>query len=59
MANHHLINITLDERSMVRRTPEIEHERAVAIYDLLEDNRFALPKREGPIISISVLRKTG
>ncbi|MGO1121249.1 UPF0262 family protein [Rhodovibrionaceae bacterium A322] len=40
MANHHLINITLDERSMVRRTPEIEHERAVAIYDLLEDNHF-------------------
>jgi uncharacterized protein (UPF0262 family) len=40
MANHHLINITLDERSMVRRTPEIEHERAVAIYDLLEDNQF-------------------
>jgi uncharacterized protein (UPF0262 family) len=34
--------ITLDERSIVRWTPEIEHERDVAIFDLLEDNHFAL-----------------
>ena len=34
--------ITLDERSIVRWTPEIEHERDVAVFDLLEDNRFAL-----------------
>ena len=26
---------------MVRRSPEVEHERAVAIFDLLEDNSFA------------------
>lgn len=26
---------------MVRRRPEVEHERAIAIYDLLEDNYFA------------------
>ncbi len=32
--------ITLDERSIVRRGPEIEHERQVAIFDLLEDNYF-------------------
>ena len=36
-----LVNITLDERSVVRRSPDVEHERAVAIYDLLEDNHFA------------------
>ena len=35
-----LIDVKLDERTLVRRKPEIEHERAVAIYDLLEDNRF-------------------
>ena len=39
-AEQRLINITLDERTVVRRSPEVEHERAVAIYDLLEDNRF-------------------
>jgi uncharacterized protein (UPF0262 family) len=33
--------ITLDERTVVRRSPDIEHERAVAIFDLLEENRFA------------------
>lgn len=36
-----LIAIDLDERTVVRRTREIEQERAVAIYDLLEANRFA------------------
>lgn len=35
-----LANITLDEQTMVRRKPEVEHERAVAIYDLLEENYF-------------------
>jgi uncharacterized protein (UPF0262 family) len=35
-----LVAITLDERSIVRRTREIEQERDVAIYDLLESNSF-------------------
>jgi uncharacterized protein (UPF0262 family) len=34
-------NITLDERSLVRRSPEVEHERQVAIFDLLEENVFS------------------
>jgi uncharacterized protein (UPF0262 family) len=34
--------ITLDEKSVVRRAPEIEHERAVAIFDLIEENSFSL-----------------
>jgi uncharacterized protein (UPF0262 family) len=38
---HRIIRIDLDERSVVRRNPDIEHERAVAIFDLLEENRFA------------------
>jgi uncharacterized protein (UPF0262 family) len=38
-----LIDVRLDEKSLVRRSPEVEHERAVAIYDLLEENHFALP----------------
>lgn len=33
--------ITLDEKSVVRRSPEIETERNAAIADLLHDNSFA------------------
>jgi uncharacterized protein (UPF0262 family) len=41
--------ITLDERSVVRRSPAIEHEREAAIADLLKDNRFTpLSGRAGP-----------
>ena len=36
-----IAKITLDERTVVRRNPDIEHERAVAIFDLLEENSFA------------------
>jgi len=44
-----IAEITLDERSVVRRSAEIEHERATAIQDLLHDNRFALASgRAGP-----------
>ena len=53
-----LVNITLDESSVGRRTPDVEHERKVAIFDLLEENSFALEERDeqGPYtlhISIS------
>ncbi|WP_142848078.1 UPF0262 family protein [Telmatospirillum sp. J64-1] len=45
----HLVHIQLDEKYPVRRKPEVEHERAVAIYDLLEDNYFApVCESEGP-----------
>lgn len=37
-----LVNISLDERTVVRRSADVEHERAVAIFDLLEDNHFVL-----------------
>ena len=32
-----IVHVQLDERTVVRRKPEVEHERAVAIFDLLED----------------------
>lgn len=35
-----IANVVLDERTLVRRRAEVEHERAVAIYDLLEENTF-------------------
>ena len=36
-----IVNIFLDEKSLVRRAAHVEHERKVAVYDLLEDNHFA------------------
>jgi uncharacterized protein (UPF0262 family) len=36
-----LVAITLDENSIGRSNRDVEHERAVAIYDLIEDNTFA------------------
>ncbi len=38
-ANSRLVDITLDE-TIGRATPDVEHERAVAIYDLIEENSF-------------------
>ena len=38
--NERLIDIRLDEKSFVRRKPEVEHERTIAIHDLLEENAF-------------------
>jgi uncharacterized protein (UPF0262 family) len=47
--SHRLVAITLDENSIGRSGPDVEHERAVAIYDLLEDNTFAPEgKARGP-----------
>jgi uncharacterized protein (UPF0262 family) len=36
-----IAKITLDEKSVVRRNADVEHERAVAIFDLLEENSFS------------------
>jgi uncharacterized protein (UPF0262 family) len=41
-----LIEVTLDETGLAPPTPEIEQERRVAIFDLLEENRFVLPGRD-------------
>ena len=38
--------IDIDEKGLARPTAEIEQERKVAIFDLLEDNSFALPVRD-------------
>ena len=42
-----LIAITLDESGLPPPSPEVEQERRVAIFDLIEANRFALPGRDG------------
>lgn len=41
-----LIRINIDDRALPPASPEMEQERRVAIFDLLEDNSFTLPERE-------------
>jgi uncharacterized protein (UPF0262 family) len=36
-----IAHLHLDEATTVRRRPEVEHERAIAVFDLLEENHFA------------------
>ena len=44
-----LIAVTLDEGSIGRGNPDQEHERRIAIYDLVEENSFGLVGRDaGP-----------
>lgn len=40
-SNNRIVAVTLDEESIGRSGPDIEHERAIAIYDLIEQNLFA------------------
>ena len=42
-----IAKVSLDERTVVRRSAEIEHERAVAIFDLIEENSFAPAGADG------------
>jgi uncharacterized protein (UPF0262 family) len=54
-----IVKIELDEKSLARATADIEHERKVAIYDLLEDNRFApAGADEGPFeLRLSIIEQ--
>lgn len=42
-----LVAVALDERTVVRRTRQIEQEREIAIYDLLEENSFTPEGSDG------------
>jgi uncharacterized protein (UPF0262 family) len=41
-------HIEIDDAGLPTPTPEIEQERKVAIFDLLEDNSFVLPREDAP-----------
>ncbi|PCG15504.1 MULTISPECIES: UPF0262 family protein [Sphingomonas] len=47
MADPRIIDIELDERTILWRSADIEQERRIAIFDLIEGNHFA-PQREQP-----------
>ena len=42
-----IIEIEIDDSALPPPTPEIEQERKVAVFDLLEDNSFQILAREG------------
>ena len=47
MADRRISHITLDEKTIIWRSADIEQERRIAIFDLLEGNHFA-PQRVQP-----------
>ena len=42
-----IIHIQINDSEAPPATPEMEQERRVAIFDLIEDNSFAVPGRDG------------
>jgi len=48
MTDPRIIDIQLDERSILRRSADIEQERRIAIADLLEANWFDVAGHQGP-----------
>ncbi|NRG19549.1 UPF0262 family protein [Rhizobiales bacterium] len=54
-----LVEVELDDASIARSTPDVEHERAVAIYDLVEENEFEpVGQFEGPFrLRLSIVEK--
>ena len=47
MSDPRIIDVTLDERTILWRSADIEQERRIAIFDLIEENSFA-PQRTYP-----------
>lgn len=49
MAEHRLVSVDIDEDTLAASGPDAEHERRVAIFDLLEENSFEVDgKDDGP-----------
>lgn len=46
-----IVGIHLDDSGLPAPTPEVEQERRVAIFDILEENQFGLVERSGRIPS--------
>ena len=43
-----IVHIELDQEGQPLLSPEVEQERSIAIYDLIEENSFHLPDKPGP-----------
>ncbi len=53
-----ICEIELDDANLPPPTPEIEQERKVAMFDLIEENAFALPPRNGTAVPDGPYRLT-
>lgn len=56
-ATQRLVDVIIDDDSLASPNPDIEHERRVAVYDLLEDNAFdVIGRRKGPyLLQLSIV----
>jgi uncharacterized protein (UPF0262 family) len=48
-----IIEVILEEQNRIRLSPMVDHERKVALYDLIQDNQFSL---KGPFHGPYILR---
>src|SRR3546814_20413611 len=48
MGEPRIIDVQLDDRTIIRRNADVEQERRVAIFDLLEEDHFSPSGHEGP-----------
>ena len=55
--SNRLFDVRLDDRNFVARNPEVEHERRVAVYDLLEDNYFRMTNTDSGPYALRLLRQ--
>ena len=61
---NYIIQIFLEESGLPVPTPEIQHERNLAIYDILQDNEFAIDRKQdnalpqGPFVLRLMLRNS-
>lgn len=57
--DHYIVELTIDDESLPSTSPEMMHERRVAIFDLLEDNYFRpMDSQAGPYVVKIALRDT-
>ena len=54
-----LVSIKLDEKSIGRGTPDQEHERDIAIYDLVEVNQFQLAGHDAGPYALNIAMQDG
>ena len=59
MGDNRLISVSIDDETLGASGPDAEHERRVAIFDLIEENSFALPGHDrGPyVLSLSQVER--
>jgi len=54
MSKNRLISIDIDESTLAASGPEAEHERRVAIFDLIEENLFGVEGHDGGPYKLSL-----